>query len=83
MKPGDPIERQLLDIFGKKRLLSADLKTLVHRVCREGQVRFEGRPSLGVSTKAEVVDWISEHWSDLSAPLRMIAANPTEDAGGR
>jgi hypothetical protein len=83
VRPGDPIERQLLDIFGGKRLLSADLKVLVHRVSREGYARFEGRRSLGMSTKAEVLDWVSEHWSDRSGPLRMIAANTTEDAGGR
>jgi hypothetical protein len=83
MKPGVPIERQLLDIFGKKRLLSAELKALVRRACRGGHGRSDGWRSLGVSTKAEVLEWIPKHWADLSGPLRMIAANPSEDAGGR
>jgi hypothetical protein len=75
IRPSDPIERQLIDIFGKKRLLSAELKTLVRQVCLEAHVSFEGPRSLGMATKSEVLDWITTRWDDLSGPFRVIAAN--------
>jgi hypothetical protein len=75
IRPGDPIESQLIDIFGKERLLSAELKTLVRQVRLEAHGPFEGPRSLGMATKSEGLDWITMHWDGLSGPFRVIAAN--------
>jgi hypothetical protein len=80
-RPSDPTARQLTELFGGKHIFSSELKLLVRQVCDEMKLEFRGSHSLERSTKSEILDWITEHWNQLSGTFRVMAINHPKQAG--
>jgi hypothetical protein len=74
-RPSDPTERQLAELFDRKHICSPELKLLVRQVYEETKLEFQSSHSLERSTKSEVLDWITEHWNQLSGTFRVMAIN--------
>jgi hypothetical protein len=75
----DPVERQVVQILGRKHVLSADLKSIVSGICQTTGMEFHGAHGLERSTKTEILDRIVEQRDQFSSALRLPAVDRSRD----
>jgi hypothetical protein len=71
----DPVERHIVGLLGRTRVLSEELRLVIEQVCEAATVSFEGPHRLNRSTKREMLDWISANWEELGQVVTSITAN--------
>jgi hypothetical protein len=64
---------QLRDLLHKTTITKSDLWMLIGEVCRRKRVEYEGRRSLGLSTKGDMMDWIEKNWDGLKHLIITLA----------
>jgi hypothetical protein len=69
------MEKELAEMFSRKRLLASELNPFGSQVCQEAQVDFQGPRSLNKSMEIESLGWAGQHWDPLSPALNRIATN--------